>query len=466
MAYNRREVLKYFKEQKDATEKRVNEGIEKYRKGDMKINLCDQSGAPLKNAKVKVTLKNHDFNFGANIFMLDTLIDYAKYGDKYADHFKAGYDMNEMTDKYEEFNLLYKENFKNLFNFATVPFYWRDNEPEKGLYRYDKDEPHIHRRPPASDCVKFCKENGIRTKAHCLNYDGHDPNWVHAFESHEDVRREYEERCRICAEKYADDIYGWEVTNETLVKYDHPAGKTAFYFQPDFVKYSFDIAKKYFKNNELIINDNHETVWEPYHLYNRSSYYMQIENELLKGTPIDTIGMQFHVFYSREDEIKMAEKFYNPEHLFKVMDQYADFGKPFQITEITIPTYSNDPEDEQIQAELIKNLYSIWFSHPNMEAIVYWNMVEGFMGPMFDMEAGENVYYGGFMRKDFTHKPSYNVLYDLIHKEWHTELELTTDENGSVDFKGFYGDYELQIDGKTHNFGLHKDGEKETNMTV
>ena len=38
----------------------------------------------------------------------------------------------------EEKNEKYKKCFAELFNMATLPFYWRDLEPEKGKQRYDK----------------------------------------------------------------------------------------------------------------------------------------------------------------------------------------------------------------------------------------------------------------------------------------------------------------------------------------
>ena len=60
------------------------------------------------------------------------------------------------------------------------------------------------------------------------------------------------------------------------------------------------------------------------------------------------------------------------------------------------------------------------------------------------MSAGENYYYGGLLRQDFTPKPAYYVVRDLFKKEWHTELDCNTD-NGEFEFKGFYGDYELEI---------------------
>ena len=72
----RREVLKYFKLYENYMNSRVNEGIEKYRKGGFKIKVLDKHGKPVR-AKITAELKNHAFNFGANIFMLDTLRDWA-----------------------------------------------------------------------------------------------------------------------------------------------------------------------------------------------------------------------------------------------------------------------------------------------------------------------------------------------------------------------------------------------------
>ena len=47
-------------------------------------------------------------------------------------------------------------------------------------------------------------------------------------------------------------------------------------------------------------------------------------------------------------------------------------------------------------------------------------------------------------------------MYEMFNKRWHTDLELTTDENGCVEFRGFFGDYKAEIDGKVSNFSIHK----------
>lgn len=103
--------------------------------------------------------------------MLDTLGDWAKVDPK-----KYG-DLPVLED-YDVKNRLYREYFADMFNLAVLPFYWADNEPQKGKLRYFEDEPHIHRRPPINKCIEFCKENNIKAKAHCLNYDGWDADYV------------------------------------------------------------------------------------------------------------------------------------------------------------------------------------------------------------------------------------------------------------------------------------------------
>lgn len=170
------------------------------------------------------------------------------------------------------------------------------------------------------------------------------------------------------------------------------------------------------------------------------------------------------MFFRREEEYEKTRLDYDPQQLYRIMDRYAKLNKPIQITEVTIPAYSCDAEDEEIQAELIENLYSIWFSHPNVEQIIYWNLVDGYaaFAPIGDMTSGENYYYGGLLRHDMSPKPAYYKMKELFQKKWHTDAEVLTDENGTAYFRGFYGDYdaEIEVDGKVYKkkISLSKNG--------
>ena len=57
-----------------AAEARINEGIERNRKGYFKVTVTDGEGKPVE-ATVKVKQKSHEFRFGCNMFMLDEIPD-------------------------------------------------------------------------------------------------------------------------------------------------------------------------------------------------------------------------------------------------------------------------------------------------------------------------------------------------------------------------------------------------------
>lgn len=149
----------------------------------------------------------------------------------------------------------------------------------------------------------------------------------------------------------------------------------------------------------------------------------------------------------------------------------------YDIISKKIPAYSWEAEDEKIQAEIIGNLYKIWFSHPNVEQIIYWNMVDGYAhlqdpdpenikASQGDMTIGENYYHGGLLRFDLSPKPAFYTIKNLFEKVWHTEEEIITNESGKATFRGFYGEYEITINGKKYNVNLGKNSDKKIIIEV
>ena len=428
---DRKKILDLFEQQKEYTDKRVSEDIEKYRKGNAEIIVTDKRGKPIHNVEIKAKQKSHEFRFGANLFMLDEF-------------------------ETEEKNEKYKKHFADVFNMATLPFYWDATEPEKEKTRYDKDSKKLYRRPPIDLCIEFCEKYGIEPREHALAYDHFFPKWLYEANVAQ-VKEALEKRYKEISERYADKIHTIEVTNEM----EWVKGKTSFYDEPDFVKWCFKSAEEYFPNNQLVINEHTGLCWAD-RCRATDKYYSYIEANMLKGARIDAIGMQYHLFNRRENEYDATRLTLNPESLYKHMDLYSNFGKPLQITEVTVPAYSWASEDEEIQAEIIEKLYSIWFSHPNVEQIIYWNLVDGYAhvwdpdpekirASQGNMSLGENYYYGGLLRFDLSPKPAYYAIKNLIQNVWHTEETLVTSEKGTCSFRGFYGEYELEFDedGKT-----------------
>ena len=419
MESSRRDALRPFFEKADFMEQRIADGIEQNRKGTGNLRFLLPDGSPLANASVRVKQKTHDFLYGANLFMLDEFDD---------------------RQKNEE----YRRRFRDAFNQATLPFYWRDLEPEEGMPRYGLNSAHIYRRPTPELCLRFCEENGITPKEHCLFYDPYMPEWVPNDVA--SIKSALSKHFAELASNFANRIHGWEVINETLTRY-YRRGNTTFYDDPEVIEWCFKEAEKFFPNNELIINEAHPFIWEFFH-GNRSAYYMLIERALQKGARIDAIGLQYHMFHTLDRYNELSQIYYDPQRIFDVLDLYGSFGKPIQITEVTIPAYSQNAEDEEIQREIVRNVYRMWFSHPTVEAITYWNLIDGFaaFAKPGDMTAGENFYYGGLLRYDFTPKPAYFAVKDLFEREFRTEEMIHTDDNGYASFRGFYGVYDIEVD--------------------
>ena len=427
-----RGMLAPYERSRDQVDERIRNGIERNRKGDAAIRLVDESGGPVAGAKVTLVQRSHDFGLGCNLFLLGEL-------------------------ESEEKNETYRRLFAETFNMATLPFYWNTLEPTPGALRFAADSPRIYRRPPPDLCVAFCKEHGIKPKLHCLNSAAWPtPDWV-PRDSVSATKRALETRFAQIAERYAADIPCIEVTNETL---NPPVPQcTPFFLEDDFVSWSFATARRYFPKNELVINEpTSKVLWNIFgempdfmrqrFLGNRSQYYLLLERELARGTPIDAIGIQYHVFTPRERAASTAATLCDPLFLYRVLDLYGSLGLPLQITETTLPAFGESAEDEEVQEELLRIIISVFFSHPAMEAVIYWNLVDGYAagGAPGDMTAGENRYRGGLLRFDMGEKPAFRELRRLFQKEWRTRCVLTTDADGRCFFRGFHGAYNAVIE--------------------
>ena len=443
----RREILSKFDRTIEPMEDLIQHNIETYKKGNITIRVTDKAGKPMRNVKISLSQKSHDFRYGANLFQLDE---------------------SETAEK----NALYRLRFKEAFNMATLPFYWKSVEPAPGVYRFGKDSERIYRRPAIDLCMEYCKENGIEPREHGLAYDGHFPERLRDA-SDDEVKRAMRRYFEAVATRYADKIPTIEVTNEMFFWW---RSVTRFYNSDEFLPFAYRLADEFFPNNKLAINEYPDAVWghSDYAGTCRGrygQYYLIIDKLLSQGCRIDTVGMQFHMFFPRDSEALRTNHIYDAAYLYRVLDTYADFGKPLEITEMTIPAYSGNKEDEAIQAGLVERLYRIFFSHPMMEHVIYWNLVDGYAWvpegtPLGDMTAGENIYYGGLLRFDFSKKPAYEVLVRMFSETYRTNVAAVTDENGVATLRGFYGDYDLTVEKEKRCVSIHKNEKNEFSVIL
>ena len=441
------EVYKLYMEPyaNDSTLKqRIEQGIEQNRKGDCRMRIVDAEGKPLANTKVQINQTAHEFRYGANMLMLDEFAD-------------------------DTLNAAYRDAFHQYFNLATVPFYWDALEPVRGKPRYAADSEKIYRRPAPDLCFDYCAEKGIDAKLHCLVYEAFTPQWLHSLPLDE-AKSAYEQRFEEISSRYADKLFEVEVINEVICS---PRWKhySALLKSPDLLPWCFQTARKHFPNSTLVFNE--ATRWHRIGKDQRyDAYPLLLENAMLQGAHFDKIGIQSHLFVGKsactaaeyDESVRMWAERANPLDVLTTLDTLASFGLPLEITEITLPTFGEGEEYEQLQAEMLRLWYAIFFSHPAVNTAVYWNTADGHcFAPSVTND--ENRCRGGLFHKDMTPKKSALMLKHLFEEEWHTALTAMTDADGYLSFRGFYGNYEATVDGKQSSFSLPSGKNTEVTLT-
>ena len=409
-----------------------------HRKVSKVLRITDEANEPLRNGKVHIALKKHEFLFGCGAF--ETL-PYVVEKDP-----SLGIKIPENLIK----NPVEKPNIDDgmekwlaLFNYGTLPFYWGNYEREEG-------KPNEAMLMAAA---KYLQSKGVKVKGHPLCWHTVCADWLMQYDNATILKKQLE-RIEREVNTFKGVIDMWDVINEVVImpifdKYDNAVtrickekGRVAL------VKEVFDKAYSCNPNATFLINDFNTSV----------SYEILIDGFLSAGVPISAIGIQSH----------QHQGYWGREKVEEVLDRFSHFNLPIHFTENTfvsgslIPEYIEDlndwqvndwpstPEGEERQAREMEEMYGILFSHPLVKAITTWDFRDGaWLGAP-----------SGFLRKDGSTKPCYDMLYNLVHKEWSTDENLVTDENGFVKVEAFKGEYVIETEGKSAKAVFSEDGEQ------
>ncbi|MEO9892408.1 endo-1,4-beta-xylanase [Aurantibacter sp.] len=402
----------YMKQWNEKARVQIDERIERHRKGEVVLKLVDKAGKPVKGASLAVHQTTHEFLFGCNLFVLGQL-------------------------PTQELNTKYENAFTHLFNFATLPFYWGDFEPNEGQPRFKEGSEYIWRRPPPDELVKWCESHDIVAKGHALMYNRNVfmPDWTER--NNPDIfLKQAKKHIKEIANHYKDNIAIWDVVNEERVRRLKP--ESGHKVPDDYLTWCFrETAPLFPENVELLYNDdtqNHD---------NPDEYAGYISDIKENGIRIDGMGVQFHLFSLEARDKYLQGNLYPINQLMTFYNRMLKFDLPLNITEITIPGGGDD--GAIIQAKIVEDLYKLWFSIPNMSGITWWNLGDG------TAHGKENKTMAGLLDQEMNPKPAYEVLDRLINHEWKTNEDLRTNAKGQVQFRGYYGVYKVKViyQGKT-----------------
>ena len=391
-----------------------------HRKVNKTIRFNDQNGDPLTGRKIHISQKNHSFLFGCGAF---DFIPYVKKGEeKY----------KQLTDSWLE-----------IFNYATLPFYWGMYEPEEG-----KDD-----RDTLMKTAGYLNDKGVKAKGHPLCWHTACADWLMNYDNKTIMKKQLE-RIEREVSLFKGVIDMWDVINEVVImpvfdKYDNAV--TRICKEKGRVGLIKEVFAKAHESNPdaiLLLNDFNTSI----------DYEILIDGCLNANVPISAIGIQSH----------QHQGYWGKEKLEEVLDRFSSFGLPIHFTENTLisgdimPSYIEDlndwqvdewpttPEGEERQAREIEEMYRILFSHPLVEAVTTWDYRDGAW-----LKAPS-----GFVRLDNSKKPSFEALKKLVKEEWWTDTDVVTDENGIARVEAFKGDHRISCDSLCADAALVDDAEQ------
>ncbi len=262
----------------------------------------------------------------------------------------------------------YDRLFRQLFNFATVPFYWKGFEPTQGKPQFAQTDA----------TVDWLQRNNITVKGHPLTWfhEASIPDWVRQ-KSYGEVKTLLHHRIVEITGHYRDRIGYFDVINEAHA----PPWANELHYSPEqfleLTRLSAEAARAGNPHLTRIINCC--CLWAENVAYSpppQRSAYRYLKNCLAAKIPFEVIGLQ--LYYPDQDLFEID----------RLLERFGQLGKPIHITELGVSSATgidqqsglqdarglwHQPWSQKIQADWVEQFYTLCYSKSSIQAITWWD---------------------------------------------------------------------------------------------
>ncbi|MBE9159026.1 endo-1,4-beta-xylanase [Nodosilinea sp. LEGE 06152] len=263
----------------------------------------------------------------------------------------------------------YDRYFETLFNTATVPFYWKPFEPERGQPNYTEVDTQ----------VAWLRQAGIASKGHPLVWfhEVSVPDWVRPL-PYEHVKAALHQRIVEITQRYGSRIPTYDVINEAHIV---PWGNELGYDQDQFLdltRMACNAAKEGYPAVQRVVNScclwaRNVAIYGP----PQRSPLQYLKACLAADIDFEVIGLQ--LYYPDQDIFEID----------RMLDRFTALGKPIHITEMSCSSNTGIDENSQlgdaqglwhapwseaIQADWVEQIYTLAYSKPAIETVGWWDL--------------------------------------------------------------------------------------------
>lgn len=306
-------------------------------------------------------------------------------------------------------------------------------------------KPHYILDDDGTDAVEIaneCFKRHKRMRGHALMWDKAN-TWP--FENYKDMS--YEELYRAVMDYVRPTAYAfrgkleqWDVLNEP-----HDCNWIRKQYGTRLYSDVFKEVHKIDPDVKLYVNEAGVEGKDDKYAMDRIPGFLEIIRQMKsEGAPIDGIGLQMH-----------CKNYHYPQGFYHQLDECAAV-----VDEVAVTEYDLYNEDNTYAAEHLRDCLLATFSHPKATAFVMWGYQDYYhwrnSAPFYDRQLNE--------------KPAKKVWDSMVNDQFKTRTEAVADINGRIDFRGFYGDYNITVEvggkEKTFTYSLVKNGENTIDITA
>jgi len=240
----------------------------------------------------------------------------------------------------EEFNIVSPENSHK----------WGWIQPQRGLFRFED----------ADALADFAIDKGMVLHGHPLIWYTQLPGWVMSMDLQEAETIMYEHIDALVS-RYRDKVALWDVVNEALE--EDGTYRNSVWFQAmgrDYISKAFVRARERDSDSILVYND-YDVAWTG---PKSDGMYRLLQSELDRGTPIDAVGFQMHLWTDFDDFGDVRDN----------LQRFANLGLDIYITELDVAMTARGQEERQ--AQVYENIVRICLEQPACKAIQSWGFTD------------------------------------------------------------------------------------------
>ena len=298
-------------------------------------------------------------------------------------------------------NAALAQQLTDAFDFAYVPFVWRNIQPTEQAPNYDA----------LDTCIKTCSSVKLGLRGGPLLTFGvrSVPDWMYIwendFESIYEAAREHVERT---VQRFARQVSSWVVASG--LQADNVFG-FSFEQMMELTRMAAQVTKQLAPRSQVLIDLSQP--WGEYYARNQQTVppLLYADMAVQSGINFDGFGLQFMFGIGSE-----GYRLRDPFQVSALIDKLANLGKPLHVTALGAPSQAvadpglsaggewHAPWSEQVQADWLTTLCEIALSKPYVETVCIQPLVD----------AADNVIAtGGLFREDMTPKPALAQLVEM-----------------------------------------------------